>query len=347
MVKYMHEIDLSKYTPHTDLITDHVKEKIDNQGVLRNNREIGNINIEETIITEEAPSEFKDKVGTYYTISFEDITDKTNFRKVEDVFSSTIKDLLTKLKIKKKDKCLIIGLGNKNSTPDALGPLSCEHLIVTGHLFQLNLDVDKNYRYVSCLAPGVMATTGIETGDIIEGIIKETHPDFVIVIDALASTSLDRVNKTIQLTDTGIKPGSGVGNSRQEISKETLGIPVIAIGIPTVVDAVTIVSDTIRFMLSKFSYNKDNIDKAKSKFINLANANYLEHEEHLTEEDKMRLLGLIGTLSEDDKKSLIHEVLSPIGYNLMVTPKEIDFLIERLALLLGKGLNRSLHNITE
>ena len=160
-------------------------------------------------------------------------------------------------------------------------------------------------------------------------------------IDALASSSMERVNKTIQITDSGIHPGSGVYNNRKELSYETLHIPVISIGIPTVIEAFVLVSDTIGYLLKHFSYNKENYQK--NKLIPVTMRNYLEHDINLTEEEKTKLLGEIGTLSEEEVKELIFEVLTPIGYNMMITPKEIDFVIEKTSLLLANAINKALH----
>ena len=149
---------------------------------------------------------------------------------------------------------LIIGLGNRNVTPDALGPLVVEHLDITRHLvkeygkYALAGEAD---RLVSAVVPGVMGQTGMETVEIVRGIVEETEPDFVIAIDALAARSVRRLNRTIQIADTGIAPGSGVGNHRNAITEETVGIPVIAIGVPTVVDAATIVGDSIEEYVAK------------------------------------------------------------------------------------------------
>lgn len=149
---------------------------------------------------------------------------------------------------------LIIGLGNRNVTPDALGPLVVEHLDITRHLvkeygkYALDGEAD---RLVSAVVPGVMGQTGMETVEIVRGIVEETEPDFVIAIDALAARSVRRLNRTIQIADTGIAPGSGVGNHRNAITKETVGVPVIAIGVPTVVDAATIVGDSIEEYVAK------------------------------------------------------------------------------------------------
>ena len=149
---------------------------------------------------------------------------------------------------------LIIGLGNRNVTPDALGPLVVEHLDITRHLVkeygQYALDGEAD-RLVSAVVPGVMGQTGMETVEIVRGIVEETEPDFVIAIDALAARSVRRLNRTIQIADTGIAPGSGVGNHRNAITEETVGVPVIAIGVPTVVDAATIVGDSIEEYVAK------------------------------------------------------------------------------------------------
>ena len=149
---------------------------------------------------------------------------------------------------------LIIGLGNRNVTPDALGPLVVEHLDITRHLvkeygkYALGGEAD---RLVSAVVPGVMGQTGMETVEIVRGIVEETEPDFVIAIDALAARSVRRLNRTIQIANTGIAPGSGVGNHRNAITKETVGVPVIAIGVTTVVDAATIVGDSIEEYVAK------------------------------------------------------------------------------------------------
>jgi len=196
----------------------------------------------------------------------------------------------------------------------------------------------------SALSPGVMGVTGIETSDIISGVIEKTKPDFLIVVDALASDSIDRVLKTIQITNTGINPGSGIGNRRKEVSSDIYHIPTIAIGVPTVVDAVTIVSDTINYMKKHFSYSMKNKDNLVDKLIPSCRRNYLNHHNlKLSEEETTYLLGALGGLSLFERKALIYDVLTPIGYNLMVTPKEVDFLVLQLAKLLGEGINEILH----
>ena len=160
----------------------------------------------------------------------------------------------------------------------------------------------------------------------------------------MCASSVERLNKTIQITDTGIHPGSGVGNNRKEISKEVLGIPVIAIGVPTVVDASTIVNDTINYLFMHLSYLKNNFEE--NKLIVKRFGNYLEKikKSNLNDEDKEIIGGIIGNLNDEDKKRLINEVLDSINYNLIVTPKEIDFLIDKLSDLISSSINNALHN---
>lgn len=338
------EVDLSKYELRTDLAIESINSVSDKNGIKTSIKNIDEIKVTQVEVDEEGSKKINKKVGLYITIEFIDVTDSNNRKKVLNVFAHELKNLLSKINIKEDDSCLVIGLGNASSTPDSLGPLSVDNVLVTNHLFELK-ELSDGFRRVCAINPGVMGTTGIETSDIILSIVEKIKPDFILVIDALASGSIDRVNKTIQLTDTGIHPGSGVGNSRKEISKDILGIPVIAIGVPTTVDAVTIVSDTINYMYKHFSYTKENVDNPRNKLM-VSTPNYLKKNIQVNEQDKNNLLGLVGLLSEEEVRQLIFEVLTPIGYNLMVTPKEIDFIVDKLADVIGNGINKALHHIT-
>lgn len=337
-----HEIDMKKYKIRTDMIVESFDKTKNITGINHTVfQKENNITVEKTIIDETGEKTCGKKKGIYQTISFDDITDKDNQKAIEEVLISVLKEFLEEKKINKSSSCLVIGLGNKDSTPDSLGPLVVNDILVTKYLFNLG-EVEEGYRDVSSFIPGVTGTTGIETKKVIDALIKATNPDFIIVIDALASSSMSRVNKTIQLTDTGIHPGSGVGNNREELSEESLKIPVIAIGVPTIVDAVTIVSDTFKYILKHFSYKIENIDNNKLKLV--PNPNYLNHQEKLSKEEKESLLGMVGTLSEEETKQLLVEVLSPIDYNLMVTPKEVDFIMKKLSNVISKSINKSLHD---
>ena len=335
-----HNIDLSNYKIRTDLAI----EAIDNKKIKGiTSKEIieDGIKVTEVMIDEEASRIINKKKGNYITIEFEDVTDYENGKKVEKKFSSELTKLINKLNIDKEASCLIVGLGNSKSTPDSLGPLVINNVLVTNHLFELE-EVTDGYRRVSVLVPGVMGQTGLETSEVISSLVDKFKPNFLIAIDALASQSIERVNKTIQMTDTGIHPGSGIGNSRKEISYETLKIPCIAIGVPTVVDAITFVSDTINYMHKHYTYSKLNINNPLNKLMAYS-PNYLKENITLNKKDKETLLGIVGTLEENEVKQLLFEVLTPIGFNLMVTPKEVDFLVEKLSLIIGNGINKALH----
>ncbi|KAB2338616.1 GPR endopeptidase [Cytobacillus depressus] len=358
-------IDLSKYSVRTDLaiearemvIADREKQ-VHNQenlsqieGVIIKEKEEDDIKISYVEVTNEGAKALGKKEGRYLTIEAIGIRqqDTPMQHKVVKIFAAEFAQFLKQLGIKEEASCLVVGLGNWNVTPDALGPQVCENLLITRHLYQLQPEsVEEGYRPVSAIAPGVMGITGIETSDIIFGIVEKTKPDFVIAIDALASRSIERVNSTIQISDSGIHPGSGVGNKRKEISKETLGIPVVAIGVPTVVDAVSITSDTIDFILKHFG--KEIREGGRpSRALTPAGMSFGKRRK-LTEEDlpeeqhRKTFLGMIGTLPDEEKRKLIFEVLSPIGHNLMVTPKEVDVFIEDMANLIANGLNAALHH---
>lgn len=157
-----------------------------------------------------------------------------------------------------KKKVLIAGLGNREVTPDALGPLIVDHLLITRHLKGEGIFSDKeDIPCVSAIAPGVTGQTGMEVVEIMKGILKETSPSLIIAIDALAARSVSRLNCTVQITDTGISPGSGVGNHRKALNEETLGTRVIAIGVPTVVDAATIVKDRMEEVLVRQGFSEN------------------------------------------------------------------------------------------
>lgn len=338
VININHIIDTSNLNIRTDLAIEEVKED-EVTTALNNGLKITNVEIDDT-----NKDLYSKKKGSYITIEFDDVTDFNNGKNVEKVLIDEIKKLFNKMNIKDDDKCLVIGLGNEKSTPDSLGPLSINNIIVTNHFFSLGINVEEGFRSTAAFNPGVMGQTGLETSDIINAIVKEEKPDFLIVIDALKASSIDRLNKTIQITNAGINPGSGIGNNRKEISMDTLNIPVIAIGVPTVVDSITIVSDTFNYITNHFSYMKENIDNPSEK-LKIIRTNI--NKDNINENDKKELFGLIGNLNDDEIKSLIFEVLNPIGYNMIVTPKEIDFVIEKLSNIISSAVNNSLHkNVT-
>ena len=329
-----HEVELKNSILRTDLAVELVKSKPTKQ--------IDDIKITNITLNEQEAKEINKKEGNYTTIEFEDVTDSENQNKLIQIFTEELKTMLKNQNIKDDDMCLVLGLGNEKSTPDSLGPLVVSKTLVTNYIY-LYGNLDEGFRRVCAISPGVMGETGIETSDLLKSIVDTIKPNFVITIDALAASSVERVNKTIQMTDSGINPGSGVGNKRKEISKEILGIPTIAIGVPTVVDAASIVSDTINYLYDHFAYQAASTHNPASKLT--ANVNYLKLSQKfkINKEEKEKILGMVGTLSETETKELIYEILNPIGYNLMVTPKEEDFVITKLSEVISSGLNKALH----
>ena len=301
-----------RYSVRTDLAYD---EKNKDNKVLNEEVEvIDNIKVYTHIIDESTSKDICKNKGTYHTIDLTDvdIDDTATCIKLEKVFARVLIRMIEEMNLKNK-KCLVVGLGNMNVTPDALGPSVIDNIIVTRHLYELD-KISEGFSNVCAISPGVMGTTGIETYDIISSVVKKIDCDFVIAVDALATSAIKRVNKTIQITNSGINPGSGVGNKRKELSKKTLGVPVIAIGVPTVVDSVTVTHDIMEQLLI-----------------------------HLKRINEVEFLGEFGSLDENMKRSLIKDILEPSGYNMMVTPKEIDEVIGDLTKIIANGIDLSLH----
>ena len=249
-------------------------------------------------------------VGNYVTIDVKKLklAEDEDIQKASEVVTKELKKIIN-IHTDKQGDILVVGLGNIYVTPDALGPKVINEIDVTRHIIKyLPQYVDEGRRPVSAISPGVLGTTGIETVEILKGIVDNIHPKLLIVIDALASRSIDRISSTIQISDTGIVPGAGVGNTRQEISQTTLGIPVIALGIPTVVELATLVSDGIDIFIDRLQ------EKAESN-------------EYLNK------------LQQNDKYEEVKEALNVGDYNMIVTPKEIDDLIENMKDIVARGIN--------
>ena len=256
---------------------------------------------------------FGKKRGNYITLDIQKMNILTE-EEMENIAQSLAKEIkqLVENKIQSKEDILIVGLGNEEVTPDALGPNVVKNIEVTRHIIQyLPQYIDENARPVSAIAPGVLGTTGIETVEIIKGVVDNVKPKLLIVIDALASRSIERISSTIQLSDTGIVPGAGVGNKRKEITQDSLGIPVIAIGIPTVVETAIVVNDALDLFIEKLQ------EEAKSN-------------------------DTLNRLKEEDNYETIKEALLPKDYNFIVTPKEIDDLIANMSKIVALGINASM-----
>lgn len=268
-----------------------------------------------TIETDEAGQELGKPAGNYITIDFPEFThyDGESMDKVSKVVGNVLGRLVD---VPEDKTALVVGLGNWKVTPDALGPKVTEKIMVTRHLKEVMPDaIDDSVRPVCCIAPGVLGITGMETGEIIKSIVDRIKPDFVICIDALGSRKLERVNRTIQISDTGISPGAGVGNHRMKINEETVGVKVIAVGVPTVVDAATIANDTMDLLLDGL------IGKAETgkEFYNM-----------------------LKSVDRVEKNALIKEVLNPFIGDLMVTPKDVDAVIESLSKIISNGINMAI-----
>lgn len=295
------------------------------EGVLVEDIDYESIQVKRVEIqTDQAANEMGKQIGNYITLEIPSMRQKNSSleEQVSQVFAKELNNIIKTTIIKKDFLVLIVGLGNWNVTPDALGPKVVENLLITRHLKELMPDEisDEEYRSVCAIAPGVLGITGIETSEIIESIVGKIKPDLVIAVDALAARSVSRLNTTIQIADTGIHPGSGVGNKRKGVTQEILGVPVIAIGVPTVVDAVTLTNDTMDMVIDTLI----NATEQSGQFYNI-----------------------LKDLDRTEKQSLIGEVLSENLGSLIVTPKEVDRLVIDLSDIIAGGINAALHPIID
>ncbi len=258
------------------------------------------IRISKVNIKDEAGARAMEKpIGTYITIEAPELNNSSEdyHKPISDYIVKSLEELTGDLS---NDEILVVGLGNREVTPDALGPQVIDNLFVTRHLIREYGREFKERNHlgnVSAISPGVMAQTGMETLEIIKGVIKETNPKLIIVIDALASRSINRLSTTVQISDTGISPGSGVGNNRKALNEENLGVKVIAIGVPTVVDAATIVADTLGRYMETTGFNEEEI----FDFISEVNGKQMN--------------------------------------NMFVTPKNIDEMVKRISYTISEALN--------
>lgn len=253
--------------------------------------------------------------GNYGTLEFGEFVYYDGQRIIE-LSEVMAKELSKLIKLGEDMTTLVVGLGNWNITADAVGPQVVSKIMVSRHLKEYMPDeIDEGVRPVCAISPGVLGLTGMETSEIIKGIVERIKPSLIICIDALASRRTQRVNRTIQIGDTGIAPGAGVGNRRLELSEETLGVPVIAIGVPTVVDAGTVANDTIDLVL-------DNLIKSSTKGSGFYK--------------------MLHEVDRDERQSLIREVLDPTLGGMVVTPKEIDKVIESVSKVIANGINIAL-----
>lgn len=268
------------------------------------------ISVNRVIVKNEKGSRIlQKKVGNYITINLNDVNilEENELELMKETLKTELDRLINNSNNKNNriKSFLVVGLGNEDSTADSIGPKVVKNLKITRHILKYEPElISKETKELCAISPGVLGTTGIETQEIIKGVIGKVNVDGIIVIDALSTNNIGRLLKTIQITDTGIFPGSGVENKRKEISMETMNVPVIAIGVPTVVEAATIVANTFEILTNKFD---------EFKFLKESNYN--------------------------EEYRLIKMVLDPSNFNLAVMPKEIDDLVDNFKEIISYGIN--------
>lgn len=281
-------------------------------GIKYNVENIGENKITRVEITsKEGEEALNKKIGNYITIDVNKINNllEEENQKIVELLSNEIEKIVDK-HIGKSEDILVVGLGNLYSTPDSLGSKVVKKIEITRHIKKyMPQYIDKNARAISAVAPGVLGMTGIETWEFLKGIVDNVKPKLILAIDSLCSKSVNRISKSIQISDTGIVPGGGVGNARIELTKESLGIPVIALGIPTCVDVATITEDGINLWIDNLK-EKENIDTK--------------------------------VLEKNNNYESIKEALLPSDLNFIVTPKEIDELIENMTEIVSAGINNAI-----
>ncbi|MBQ5675930.1 MAG: GPR endopeptidase [Lachnospiraceae bacterium] len=315
---------IEKYSIRTDLAMEQKErfesDNIEVQGVVLEEQYDEEKEIRITTVrieTENGAKMMKKPVGTYVTFEAPNLSvpDEDYHSEIAIELAKYLKNFLGNVINNKIDPdILVVGLGNRKVTPDALGPYVADNLNVTRHIIKEYGKYalgEEDVNLISAIVPGVMGQTGMETVEIIKGIVGETKPDVIIVVDALAARSSKRLNRTIQIADTGINPGSGVGNHRNAITKETIGVPVVAIGVPTVVDAATIVNDTMENLLIALETSE------RLKGVGVVMQGY----------------------TATEKYELVKELISPNLNGMFVTPKDIDETIKRISYTISESLN--------
>ena len=271
------------------------------------------------VLNEEGAEQLGKEKGSYVTVEMPSrfYGQQKIYEKMCETCATVLKELAENLLKGEKETVLVVGLGNWNITADALGPKVLDSLMITRHLKEyMPEEIDEGIRPVCGVTPGVLGLTGVETGEIVKGIVDRVKPSLVIAIDALCSRKIERINTTIQFSDTGITPGAGVGNKRQAITYDTLGVPVIAIGVPTVVDVATIASESMHRVILKV---KEHTQK-NSEFY------------HLLED-----------LEQSERYELVRESIKPAFGNFIVAPKEVDAIIDDISDVIANGINIALH----
>lgn len=292
------------------------KSKRELDGIIVEEEDIDEIKITTVDITNKnGEMKMGKDIGRYITIDMPTLSsyDVGLKEQVTHIFAASLEKLI---KLGEKETVLVVGLGNVAVTPDALGPKVIDKIMVTRHLEELLIEeMEEGIRSVCAISPGVLGSTGIETGEVIKSLVDKINPALVICIDALATRKLERVARSIQVSNTGIVPGAGVGNNRMQINEKNLGVPVIAIGVPTVVDAATIANDAMDLVIDEM-IEKSNKNK--------------------------EFYSMLKGIDKREKSKMIRELLDPYVGDLMVTPKEVDDIVESVSKIVASGINIAL-----
>lgn len=304
-----------------EMLTELQGESYQIQGVKVNEETVdGYIQITKVeVLDDEGARELGKEIGTYVTVEMPSrfYGQQKIYEQMCQTCAKVLKEMTQKFLPSEEETVLVVGLGNWNITADALGPKVLSSLMITRHLKEYMPDeINEGVRPVCGITPGVLGLTGVETGEIVKGIVDRIKPSLVIAIDALCSRKVERLNTTIQFSDTGITPGGGVGNKRQAITQKALGVPVIAIGVPTVVDAATIASESMHRVILKVKEHA----QANSEFYRF-----------------------LQELEQTERYELVRESIRPAFGNFIVAPKEVDAIIDDISDVIANGINIALH----
>ncbi|MCR4398850.1 MAG: GPR endopeptidase [Firmicutes bacterium] len=304
-------------TPTTDLALEAAERlrgerRGDVPGVTVDELTVEGIAVTRVTVTDQGSQNIGKAPGTYVTVEAPELKQR-NPTYSQQVSKVIARELERMLPVPRDAEVLVVGLGNWRAIADSLGPRVASKVYVTRHLGQfLPPDLVAGLRPVSSLSPGVLGITGIETTEVVHGVVEHVKPGALVAVDALAAMDVGRIMTTVQIADSGIHPGSGLGTKRLGLTRQTLGIPVVAVGVPTVVHAVTIAANTIDLLVRTM-------------------ARQVEY---------MRFMQPMAAIN---KRDLIQDVLGDVVGNLVVTPKEIDIEIEEMAKVIAGGLNAALH----
>ena len=318
---------MKKYYTRSDLAIESLTHAIKDKDYKHKVKEDGSIKIETFEILQKSDL-YPHEIGKYVEMSFPDYQEIST---LTYHFQKQLTEFIKEQTHKLDPILLIVGLGNETLTSDAIGPRTLKHIRATHH-YSIEMRHQNQYYDTLCIAPGVMAHTGMETADIIHCLVDEYHPDAIIVIDALCAQSYEKICRVIQMNNVGIYPGSGIGNHRKRLTSASMGIPVIAIGIPTVIHVSSLVSDVYNLLEGYF---KESMDPSTALKVGKRK----RYEGRLNEVQRRLILGEIGQLDEQKRVQLLNEVLTPLEDQFVMSDKQIDFDIEMLSKVLSQAIN--------